>query len=105
MAAFVLGSLILCSWIVFQINSRDKLFYYPITFSSYLKKKMLLEDIDEENTRNTPNIIHRKLLKLGAVVKGVGNMLVLRKTAAKQDITEPRKDKGKERELDVDNTV
>lgn len=99
MAVFVLGSLTLCFWIVFQINSREKLFYYPTTFSSYVKKKMLLEEVDEKNIGNTPNVIRRKLLKLGAVVKGVGNMLVLRKTVTNQDITEPKKDtKGKGRE-------
>lgn len=89
MTVFVLGSLTLCSWIVFQINSREKLFYYPITFSSYLKKKLLPRVAVEQNAveqtigmvqqsiGNAPN--RRKVPKFRTVVEGIVNVFALHK--------------------------
>lgn len=101
MTVFVLGSLTLCSWIVFQINSREKLFYYPITFSSYVKKKLLPrvaveQNVVEQTIGNAPN--RRKVPKFRTVVEGIVNVFALHKTAVKKDRTEPGLDKGKGRE-------
>lgn len=98
MTVFVLGSLTLCSWIVFQINSRETLFYYPITFASYLMKKLQPGVVVEEKTvqqtiGNAPNAARRKVLKFRAVVKGI---LALRRTVVKHDRIESGKGKGRE---------
>lgn len=101
MTVFVLGSLTLCSWIVFQINSREKLFYYPITFASCLKKKKLPvvvveEKMVEQIIGTAPN--HRKVPKFRTVVEGIVNIFALHKIAVKKDRMEPGSDKGKGRE-------